>query len=238
MRRKAFIISYSNVQRDARVLRQIKYLSPYYDLTVIGYGPPHPDWANKSNIEWLTVDHLSGPMKRAIHLKENNRLRQFIAKKLTNYLRPSLRPRAVAEYVAMLSGRLHPSLYETWFWRKTQHKQALKYAVESECDFFLANDWEALPVAAEAGMMNHAKLIFDAHEYAPLELENRRVYLYCPVYIFFKTLHEVVSGFVSEHPFCLSYVEASSFRVHAPCPGDPYLCPGYYGLHRFGELSY
>jgi len=40
-------------------------------------------------------------------------------------------------------------------------------------DAIHANDWEALPVAAEAADRRGAKLVFDAHEYGPLQFENR-----------------------------------------------------------------
>ena len=50
------IISMSPVARDIRVLRQIKYLAPYYNLTVIGYGQPHPSWSNMDSIVWNPVD--------------------------------------------------------------------------------------------------------------------------------------------------------------------------------------
>jgi hypothetical protein len=32
------IISFSPIARDARVLRQIDYLAPHYDLAVLGHG--------------------------------------------------------------------------------------------------------------------------------------------------------------------------------------------------------
>ena len=41
--------------RDARVLRQIKYLSSLYDLTMIGYGPPHSGYKDLPHIKWLQL---------------------------------------------------------------------------------------------------------------------------------------------------------------------------------------
>ncbi len=62
-------------------------------------------------------------------------------------------------------------------------RDALAKAVASGCDAFHANDWNALPVAAEAARRLGARLVFDAHEYAPLEFENRALWrlLYAPV---------------------------------------------------------
>ncbi len=50
-RKSLCILAFSHVAQDARVLRQIHYLAPLYDVTVVGYGesPPCPpgiyvDW--------------------------------------------------------------------------------------------------------------------------------------------------------------------------------------------------
>jgi hypothetical protein len=176
------IISFSPIHRDARVLRQIKYLSPFYKLTVIGYGQPHPNWVNRANIRWISVDWK----QQSMNGKEEGGV-PLLAKRLTTFLRPSMRPMTVAEYLMMFLGRVHPILYDAWFWGKRQHSKALQFAIRSRCDAFLANDWDALPVAAEAARENDVKLVFDAHEYAPLELENRRYWrvLFQPAIIHF-----------------------------------------------------
>jgi hypothetical protein len=54
-RKTICLISFSPICRDSRVLRQIKYLAPYYDLTIIGYGEPHPDWKQLPNVRWLSL---------------------------------------------------------------------------------------------------------------------------------------------------------------------------------------
>jgi glycosyltransferase involved in cell wall biosynthesis len=43
-------------------------------------------------------------------------------------------------------------------------KQVLKAAIEAKADVYHANNWEALPVAAEAAKQNNAKLFLDIHE--------------------------------------------------------------------------
>lgn len=52
VRRRVCIISFSPIEQDARVLRQIEYLSTRYALTIIGYGdrPLMPD-----DVEWRAV---------------------------------------------------------------------------------------------------------------------------------------------------------------------------------------
>lgn len=144
MKKRVCIISFSPISRDARVLRQIEYLSPHYDLTVIGYGPSAsvPAWPDAS-IEWLPVTVQSSLFTRAMGL------------------------------VLMVLGRILPPLYNLWYWQKPHHKEALRNAISSRADVYHANDWNALPIAAEAARKYNAKLVLDAHEYAPLEFEDR-----------------------------------------------------------------
>ena len=56
-KRTICIISLSPVSRDARVLRQVKFLSPHYSIIVIGYGSPHPSWSDNKNIRWISVNN-------------------------------------------------------------------------------------------------------------------------------------------------------------------------------------
>ena len=46
------IISFPPIYRALRQLRQIKYLSPYYDLIVAGYGPLPPEWQQRQDFTW------------------------------------------------------------------------------------------------------------------------------------------------------------------------------------------
>ncbi len=144
MKKSICILSFSPIYRDARVLRQVKYLSNYYDLEVIGYGEPHPHWKNFENIKWHVVE---------------TPVSSWIVK--------------LAGLMFLALGRLKTSFYDHWYWRERHRRLALELANANECDAYHANDWEALPVAAEAAKRTNARLVFDAHEYAPLELENR-----------------------------------------------------------------
>ncbi len=173
------IISFSPIYRDARVLRQIKYLSAIYHLTVIGYGNPPSDWANRKNVKWYPLE-LMNQITHKIPLSESktlvsrrwtNKLSHPWVGQLLHFIIRKSKP-FLAHFLLGL-GRCNTRLYEIWFWRNKYRSKALQYAIQSESDAYHANDWEALPVAAEAAKLKHAKLVFDAHEYAPLELENR-----------------------------------------------------------------
>jgi hypothetical protein len=165
-RKSICIISFSLISRDARVLRQIKYLSPHYDLSVIGYGVPEKEWAAQRAIRWYPMDAPGSSSSESFFSR--------IWGRLLNGLILSL-------------GRCHPSFYERWYWSKWQHRQALEFAVQNHCGALLANDWEALPVAAEVAKRKGAKLTFDSHEYAPLELEDRRSwrFFFQPAIVYF-----------------------------------------------------
>jgi hypothetical protein len=143
MKNSICIISFSTINRDARVLRQIKHLAPLYNLAIIGYGHPPPAWQDRPNIHWISVVET----------------RRTLISKLTGL-------------ALLILGKLSPSLYQRWYWQKTHHLFALEKAISSGCDAFHANDWEALLIAGEAARKTGAQVVFDAHEYAPLEFES------------------------------------------------------------------
>jgi glycosyltransferase involved in cell wall biosynthesis len=145
MRKKVCILSFSPISQDARVLRQVQYLSPAYDLLVIGYGLPHPDWKYRPGVVWRQVPNRAYFLLFSLLIK--------------------------ALYVL---GRVFPFSYEVGYWIQPEHREAYRYAIEEQCDLYFANDLEALPVAARAALKYTSKLAFDAHEYAPLEFEERK----------------------------------------------------------------
>lgn len=66
MKKSICIISYSFISKDARVLRQIRYLSKAYSLTIIGYGKPHPDFSDNNNIKWIEIPRSKRSLKRRL----------------------------------------------------------------------------------------------------------------------------------------------------------------------------
>jgi glycosyltransferase involved in cell wall biosynthesis len=193
MKKRICIISFSPIYRDARVLRQIKYLFPHYDLNIIGYDQPDPDWTLHASVRW----HSLGVMGDPDHAKDpggrGGSCRQPLKERFKRtWLMKSVQP-LIAKvvlpiyYLAMASGRIFHSVYEYWYWKQPQHIRAFQLASESACFAIHANDWEALPVAAEAAKIYDAKMVFDAHEYAPLELENRLYWklVYRPIVLYF-----------------------------------------------------
>jgi glycosyltransferase involved in cell wall biosynthesis len=187
------LIAFSLICRDARVLRQIKYLSPHFDLRIIGYGPPYRDWANKDNVNWFLIEFANFPNNETSKLNKKRKVFQLLMSIWSRYWILKVFFSIVRKFKIILSfsllglGRIHTWFYEIWYWKRKYRLKILQYAIQSGSHVFHANDWEALPIAAKAAKMNHAKVIFDAHEYAPLELENRRYwkYLFRPAIIYF-----------------------------------------------------
>jgi hypothetical protein len=164
------ILAFSPIRQDGRVLRQIRYLSKEYPLTVIGYGS-RPEEIESPQVVWHSLDQdrvIAGEGGKPPGQRTG--LLPVLQKRLegcwTQIRRAGVR-------TLLFLGRLHPWFYEFWFWHHRYHEAALRLALKSGGNAFHANDWEALPVAAEAVRTNGGRIVFDAHEYGPLELEGR-----------------------------------------------------------------
>ena len=132
------IISFSEIRRDARVLRQIEFLhGAGFQICVIGFGQP-PAWLEGSYESWQCIE------------RRRRRLAQRVFQRSTLYL-----------------GRIHSWFYDRRYWNGNIQRQALTAALRGTCDAYHANEFDALPVAAEAARRTGARLVFDAHEYAP-----------------------------------------------------------------------
>jgi len=129
---------------------------PYYHLSVIGFGEKPKLLEQNPGHEWHSVEEPFVKHRRAARMK------------------------FVADFSALTSLRLPailvPGVYNLWYWSIPSHRQALDAALSSPADLYHANDLEALPVAAEAAKRNHAHLVFDAHEYSPLEWEENIIW--------------------------------------------------------------
>src|SRR3954469_11171958 len=88
VRRSVCIISFSPVARDARVLRQIRYLSPHFELTVIGFGEAHPDWKSLPGVHFISITPT-----RFTGLKR------------------------ILSHALLCCARINDSFYERWYWK-------------------------------------------------------------------------------------------------------------------------
>ncbi len=170
------ILSLSPVADDGRVLRQISYLSQRYELTVAGYGRPHPDWAGDPRVHYVA---LTAPPPIA-NLAAALKARRFAAVQRA----AAFAARRIGFQAMLYAGILWPGAYAAgyaWRWEhvlRRVHTQGRRYAV------YHANDWSTLPFAAEAAHSTGARLVVDLHEYAPRQYDNQigwwryKAYLY------------------------------------------------------------
>ncbi len=73
------------------------------------------------------------------------------------------------QVLRLLKGRLSTTGFEQWYWAKPDHHQALQAVIEARPHLIHANEAIGLPIAIEAAKRTGARVLFDAHEYAPAQ---------------------------------------------------------------------
>lgn len=151
------ILAFSPIQRDSRVLKQVAYLAPLYNVTVIGYGP-FDGSSTEPEAQRLSVEapgRAAGRARKMLYLPMGK----------------------------ILGGQIYEALY----WNEPEHVMALNLLLESQPDVIHANDWDTLPIAVRAAEKTGAKILLDLHEYSPLLRDNRRYWklFYAPMIDYF-----------------------------------------------------
>ena len=131
------VLSFSDLSRDPRVNRQIRFLSEAYEVVAVGLADP-----GVPGVDFVPVEL---------------RRRTTVAK--------------LADGTRLLARR-----FESFYWRQHHIAQTLERLAGVRADVIVANEIDALPVALRIGGACGARVIFDAHEYSPLELEDRLVF--------------------------------------------------------------
>ncbi|PDW04030.1 glycosyltransferase [Candidatus Viridilinea mediisalina] len=141
MKQTVCLISFSPIAYDARVLRQIKFLLPHYDLIVLGYGDPPALLAPHPGVRWISIAQPNWrPLRRLANLG-----------------------------LFLRMGHYWSTFYYLWHMSLNSARDAQRKAGKLRCDVVHANEWEALPLAADLAQRNNCPLVFDAHEYSPLQ---------------------------------------------------------------------
>jgi hypothetical protein len=129
------IISFSDLERDPRVHRQILALRDSYSVTTLGLSP-----SSIPGVAHINADRPNGKTRRLF-----------------------------GAFLSILR------LDQYFYWSHPSVKSALAATRNCDFDVILANDLDALPVTfAIAG--KKTRIVFDAHEYAPREFEDRWIW--------------------------------------------------------------
>lgn len=148
MQQSVLIICFSNLHKDPRVLRQVAALKDHYRIITAGYT------ATGFEQQFIRFDK---PTAANAHWKYPAVIRKTISAflKIKSRLLPLLGNRQ----------------YELQYWN-SHARQCLNKLKDCHAQLLIANDLNILPIAYRISKSMHAKLIFDAHEYYPLEFEN------------------------------------------------------------------
>jgi hypothetical protein len=133
--KQILILAFSNLNHDARVLRQIEFLKTNYHLTIACFDGPEIH-----GVELIKIKAISPSLFSKIISSFYLLTHQYSKAYQTLYDQPSLR--------ALLKQRAF--------------------------DLIIGNDIESLPLAFE--LRKQAKILFDAHEYAPRHFEDKLVW--------------------------------------------------------------
>lgn len=138
------VLSFSNLATDPRVNRQIRFLQNDYKVTAAGYGNPRLTGVEYIDIKVDVVDQYPEVIRRLLGL-----------------------PRKTRSALRLLTGQ-----YDNYYWSRPEILHALQKLSPIETDLIICNDIDTLPLALHLSRQK-AKVIFDAHEYAPREYEDR-----------------------------------------------------------------
>jgi hypothetical protein len=160
------VLAFSDLARDPRVNRQIRFLADSYDVVAVGYGPP--DVPGVRYIPIANTPPSPPPAPPPVIHKPKN----FFLRKAKGALR------LVHGHINTQWRRIRthfPSLIfsaDKRYWRQGYAQALLHQLGDVRADLIIANDVLTLPIACRWAQAANAKVLYDAHEYAPLEFEE------------------------------------------------------------------
>jgi len=160
-KKKVLIIVYSDINRDARVLKQVSQFKDQ-DLTVLSFG----------NLQNLAIKHLSVSDKFP-----------FLYKIIGAFF-------------------LKLGLFLQYYWLLPVNRTAYSLLEDQDFDLIIANDIHTLPLAVR--IKKNAKLVYDAHEYYPLEHDNKIMWMF----FFHKYMHFLTRRFAPQADLMLTVGES------------------------------
>jgi hypothetical protein len=140
MNKKILILSFSPLNRDPRVHRQILALQDDYQLFTSGFTPP-----KINGTRFYPIDLSYSKNRKKYALEKFFRLFFIQTKK-----------------------------FEKAYWANRYVQDAWEKLQAVNFDMILANDVSSLPLAVKLADKNKAKILLDAHEYTPKNLDEKK----------------------------------------------------------------
>lgn len=148
------VVSFSELARDPRVRRQIRFLSEAYRVIAVGYSDP-----GVNGVEFRPIRaEMAGAKTRRLP-PPFNALRTALYGRPMRYLRALLK-----------TAELRSGLYERIYWRDPRVVRCGDALMDIDAQVFVSNDIDTLPVVLRAA--RGAPVLYDAHEYASREYEE------------------------------------------------------------------
>ena len=137
------LADFGDIGRNARVLRQIAYLSQHYNLIIAGHQSSLENHLQRKNIQWILADP------------------------------PKPYERVLQNLLLVTAKLWQPSLcYELRYWLRRDNRQIFNQLKQVRADIILANEWTSLPIGWKLAALWNVPLILDLHEYGPLMSED------------------------------------------------------------------
>ena len=169
--KKILIISFSNLNSDPRVLRQIKFFGKSFHIYTAGLAPSYHPF-EKEFVDLKLLPSYNSNYEIKFHFGYPFLLRKFFSFFVKSIYFFILLPKKIK-----LSLFKNSSLgYETRYWDDVV-LNAYHNLVELDFDLIISNDVSTLPLAIRLKETKKCKVYFDAHEYSPLEYDNDKNWL-------------------------------------------------------------
>jgi hypothetical protein len=177
MKKKILILCYSDLQRDPRIRRHVEALQQDYELLTCGYAP-----ITDKNIDFIQSSHRADePVELTFHLQYPTILRKIISLliklfSLKKILQKNLKEIERKKEKFILDKELDTTnAYDLRYWTELDYGNRLRTLLElckQDFDLILTNDLQTLPLALKLAKDKNVKVVYDAHEYTPLEGEG------------------------------------------------------------------
>lgn len=188
-KKNILLLSYSNLNRDPRVKKQMFALIKDYSLFTAGYN------ATEEQLPFIQLNYTSNKANFTFHLHYPTLIRKFFSFFIL-----------VVNKAKQVNRKKY---YENKYWDKERINDLVKLKKTfTKIDLIIANDIDTLPLALALKQTN-TRIIFDAHEYHPREFEenkewikNRQPYITYLCHTYLKqadTIFTVCNGIAQEY---------------------------------------